>query len=173
MRRNTPSPSGEALMVPLARAACPRTGTLHTAPVAVKRPASGSSSSRCRTTGDTGASTQAAGAPDLANQVLTPLGFQKAPAGVGTKVAQGRFHLFTLDDEVLQQVEELQLAAAQGGVGANELIKGRTDLIREALQPLEPKDVTDELDEARFAVLVDVAQQVFGDVRVLFVEQFG
>ncbi|MNV61574.1 hypothetical protein D3C71_1540860 [compost metagenome] len=33
--------------------------------------------------------------------------------------------------------------------------------------------MADELDEARLAVLVNLTQQVFGDVRVFFVQQFG
>lgn len=82
-------------------------------------------------------------------------------------------HLFALDDEALQQTEEFHLAAAERGVGADELVKGGADLVREAPEHFNAQDVADELDEARLAVLVDLTQQVFGDVRVLFVQQFG
>ena len=66
MRRSTPSPSGDALMVPVARAASPSTATLQTAPVAWKSPAAGSSVPVCRTTGATGRSTQRPGTSRVA-----------------------------------------------------------------------------------------------------------
>ena len=80
---------------------------------------------------------------------------------------------FALDDEALQQVEEFHLPAAERGVGADELVECRADFIREALEQLNAQDVADELNKARLAVFVDLAQQVFGDMRVFFVQQFS
>ncbi|KAF5290036.1 hypothetical protein FQR65_LT20709 [Abscondita terminalis] len=82
-------------------------------------------------------------------------------------------HLFALDDDVLQQREELHLPTAQCGVGADELVEGGADFIREALQHFDAEDMTDELDKARLAVLINLAQQVFGDVRMRFMQQFS
>jgi hypothetical protein len=74
--------------------------------------------------------------------------------------------LLALDDEVLQQVQEFQLAAGEVAVPPDELVKGVADRFREALQDLDAEDVADKLDETGLAVLVGLAQQVFGDVRV-------
>ena len=41
-------------------------------------------------------------------------------------------HLFTVDDEALEQVQELQLAAGQVAVLADELVKAFADRFREA-----------------------------------------
>jgi hypothetical protein len=81
--------------------------------------------------------------------------------------------LLAVDDEALEQVQELQLAAGQVVVLADELVKGFADRFREAFQDFDAQDVADELDEAGFADVVDPAQQVFGYVRVLGVEQLG
>ncbi|MOA10036.1 hypothetical protein D3C78_1299060 [compost metagenome] len=67
-------------------------------------------------------------------------------------------HFFALDNEAPQQIEELHLPTAERGVGADELVKSGTDLIREAPENFDPKDVADELDKARLAVLVDLTQ---------------
>ena len=83
------------------------------------------------------------------------------------------FHFFALDDEVFQQVEEIQLPAAERGVGADELVKSSADGFRKTFQHFDAENMADELDKARFAVFVDLAQQIFGDMRVFFVQQFG
>ncbi len=81
------------------------------------------------------------------------------------------FHLFTLDDEILQQVEEFELPAGQSGVGANELIECGAHLIGEAFEYLNAENVPDELDEVCLAISIDLTQQVFGDVRMFLVQQ--
>ncbi|MNI91881.1 hypothetical protein D3C73_1496030 [compost metagenome] len=58
-------------------------------------------------------------------------------------------------------------------MSANELVKRGTDFIREAFQHFNAEAVADELEEASLVVLVNLAQQVFRDMRVLFVQLLG
>ena len=83
------------------------------------------------------------------------------------------FHLFALDDEVFQQIQKIQLPAAQVGVLLNKLFKCFADGLRETFQDFDAENMADELDEVRLAVFVDLSQQILGDMRVLFMQQFG
>ena len=72
-----------------------------------------------------------------------------------------------LQNEGLECLNELDLKLAEGVVLGDEFIKGTRDRLRPVLQHLKPKDVLEELDKVRRLVVVDLPQQLFGDVGVL------